>query len=244
MSNAMVDIHAHIIPGIDDGAADESEALLMAEAAVESGVEILTATPHSNSAEFPNLFGRGLYSAFRELKKAVDENLIPLNLCFGMEIMASADMVQKLKAGQLVTLNRSRYPLIEFPFDAGFQSVRAALDGLIKAGYTPVVAHPERYYCIQREPSNAETLRDDGCLLQLNKGSVSGGFGEDSRKCAFELLRGGLINVVASDAHSSEMRTTSMYGIQQTLTELIGMSGASLLLGENPIKILSDERII
>ena len=115
----MIDIHAHILPDLDDGSEDMEESLEMAELAVESGVEIMTATPHSNQmGRFENFQSEQLQTAFERLRMVLKKEKIPLKILNGMEIFASEDIAQKIKNKQLSGINGTDYYLVEFPFDA------------------------------------------------------------------------------------------------------------------------------
>ena len=150
----MIDIHTHILPGLDDGSQTLSDSLEMAELALESGVDTIIATPHSNQlGRFENFDLVHLKHVFSRLQQALQEEGIPLTLHLGMEIFASEDLCEKIQAGALLSLNRSRYYLVEFAFDEAPEFIGDILDGMLSVGAIPVIAHPERYFCVQDYPS-------------------------------------------------------------------------------------------
>lgn len=241
----MIDLHIHILPGLDDGAESWEDALEMAEIAVESRTECLAATIHSN---LPGNHPPGLkdsylmrLSRFRMLLQA--EN-IPLSVCPGMEIFVREGFLEKLKAGELLTLNGTHYPLLEFDMAAPAFEIYQALDHVLEAGFLPVIAHPERYRCIQRVPAHVYEWYRMGAVIQLNKGSILGSFGGKVRRTADTLLRHRLAAVVASDAHSSVVRTPRMKELWEYLADRFGQECPRLLLEENPGRILRGERVI
>lgn len=237
----MIDIHAHILPGLDDGSQDMESSLAMAEMAAESGVKTIVATPHCNIAgRFENYWGFGLAGEFRAFRDALTDAGIEITICSGMEIFGTPDVPKLLGEGKLITLADSRYPLIEFPFyDYGHQATEILHD-VAAMGYRPIVAHPERYRFVQEDPTLLNHWVDMGCLLQVNKGSLKGRFGHTAEMLALGLLDRGFAAFVASDAHSPEARTTWMADIWEYLSEEFSEDMARLLLVEDPERLLSD----
>ena len=240
----MIDIHTHILPGLDDGSQTLSDSLEMAELALESGVDTIIATPHSNQlGRFENFDLVHLKHVFSQLQQALQEVGIPLTLHLGMEIFASEDLCQKIQAGALLSLNRSRYYLVEFAFDEAPEFIGDILDGMLSVGAIPVIAHPERYFCVQDTPELLYEFREMGAVLQINKGSVFGRFGEEAERTTRFLLENRLAGCVASDAHGADYRTTDMRPVRQFLEERYGEAYAQLLLKVNPRRILEDRQI-
>ena len=240
----MIDIHTHILPGLDDGSQTLSDSLEMAELALESGVDTIIATPHSNQlGRFENFDLVHLKHVFSRLQQALQEEGIPLTLHLGMEIFASEDLCEKIQAGALLSLNRSRYYLVEFAFDEAPEFIGDILDGMLSVGAIPVIAHPERYFCVQDTPELLYEFREMGAVLQINKGSVFGRFGEEAERTARFLLENRLAGCVASDAHGADYRTTDMRPVRQFLEERYGEAYAQLLVKVNPRRILEDRQI-
>lgn len=240
----MIDLHAHILPGVDDGADDLEVSLEMAAMAAESGVSILVATPHSNQiGRFENFYDEKLSAKFRALKSEVKKHGIPLEILEGMEIFASEDMGIKIKKGFLRGINRSDYYLVEFPFEADPWWIGQCLEGIFDQGKIPLIAHPERYFCVQDYPGLVYEWLQSGCLIQMNKGSILGRFGREVRDAAETLLLYDLISCVASDAHSFDMRTPHMGLVREHLEQNGGSAYARHVLYENPRLILSNRRI-
>lgn len=234
----MIDLHCHILPGLDDGAQDLEEALYMAHMAAQSGVSAMVATPHCRDGG-----AHRVREAVSYLRQALHSGNIPLKLYTGMEIFGSFDTARLLREGHLLTLNHSRYPLIEFEFVSDGQPETEILQSVLDAGYRPLVAHPERYTYAQQEPELLDAWVRMGCLLQINKGSLTGRFGETAQELGMELVERGMAAVVASDAHAPRSRTTWMYDAWDMIARHISPIAAELLLLENPMRILRNESI-
>lgn len=235
----MIDLHSHIIPAIDDGSRDIYDSIEMAGIAEDSGVSVIVATPHSNfKGVYENYYDHFFKQRFAHLKQALRDNNLSVTLIEGMEIMASDDIVEKLNNHQLITLNNTDVPLVEFDFFVHFDYIRFIVEQLLKSGYRPLIAHPERYICIIKDPDRVRTLLEMGAMIQCNKASILGHFGLNIKMCADYLLKEKLVTVVASDSHGIDTRTPDMSEIQFYLDLKYGREVAELLLEINPKKIL------
>ena len=234
----MIDLHSHILPELDDGARSLRESIAMARMAVDSGVTAMVATPHCAHDRT-----RDVYAAWNLLRQALKENEIPLKLFPGMEIFGTMDTAQMLMDGKLFTLNGSRYPLVEFSFQSDGVEETRILRSVCRAGFRPVVAHPERYAYVQHNPELINRWYRMGCRLQVNRGSMMGRFGSHARQMAYELVDRGFAAAVASDAHSSRSRTPWLKDVNKLLETEISPRCARVLLVENPRKILKNEEI-
>lgn len=233
----MVDIHCHIVPEVDDGAWDLEASLEMARMAVRCGVRRILATPHFKGT--PELLPHLPYMVhqFRQLQAAVQREKLPLELIPGAEILCVPQTLELARMGQLPTLGSSRYVLTEFYFDASWEFMDSTLEGLRAFGYQPVVAHPERYGAIQRDPERARSWFDRGIVLQINKGSVLGVFGRHAEDTAVRLLYRGNAHIIASDAHSPERRTTDLTAVREWALDHLGREYTRILLEDNPGRI-------
>jgi protein-tyrosine phosphatase len=234
----MIDLHSHILPELDDGAQNLHQSLEMARIAVQSGITTMVATPHCIDGQ-----AEDVRSMLKLMRSVLRENGLRLQLCSGMEIFGTRDTARLLREGKLLTLNRSQYPLIEFNFHSDGYWETQILSDVIQAGYRPVVAHPERYSFIQYNPELLNRWVQMGCLLQINKGSLLGRFGSTTQSLSLELVDRGFATVVASDAHSPQVRTPWMEDVRQLLTEEFSPQCAEALLVENPRKIQKDEQL-
>ena len=232
----MIDLHSHILPELDDGSQSLEESLAMARMAVQSGVTVMVATPHCMDDR-----AQQVYAAWRLLREALRDTEIPLKLYLGMEIFGTADTVRLLRAGRLFPLNGSQYPLIEFSFRSTGEEETQILYQVIRAGYRPLVAHPERYGYVRENPELINLWTKMGCLLQVNRGSLLGRFGPGAQRMAAELVERGFVTAVATDAHSLRVRTPWMKDIQTLLSQEYSPQLARKLLLQNPQHILRNE---
>lgn len=244
MEISMIDLHTHILPGVDDGSQTLEDSLEMAEIALEGGVDTIIATPHSNQmGRFENFYDEKLEARFEQLKSVLKQERIPVTLYTGMEIYASEDMGEKIKQGFLISINHSRYYLVEFNFGEVPERMELYLEDIFQAGGVPLIAHPERYYCVQDNPSLVYQWLQRGCYAQINKGSLFGRFGRHADIAAHILLQNDWVTCVASDAHSPFVRTTFMGDVRDYLEEQFGDDVMYRLTTENPRRIIENKDI-
>lgn len=241
----MIDIHAHILPDMDDGARSWAEAAEMAETAVESGTHTLAATIHANLPGMDNPRRLAIYNRqLEQFQRILLREKIPLTVCSGMEVFADASFPREFRPGDFLTLNGSPYLLTEFSMDEGAAQIYRTLDDMLERGLIPVLAHPERCECVQRVPAHAFEWYQMGALIQINKESLLGRLGSRIRRTAESLLRHHLVNAVASDAHRAGIRTTDLSEVVDYLRNEYGSETAYLLLEENPGRILRGREVI
>lgn len=241
----MIDLHTHVLPGVDDGSRGMDESLALLAMAADSGVDTLVATPHCNIPDaFENYAGPEMDLLFRELEEERARAGIPLRLLRGMEVFATPDLPQLLCDGRVWTLNGTKYFLMEFSFEEDPDFCRHVLRRSRERGFWPIIAHPERYDFIQDDPQLAFEWCIEGYGLQINKGSLLGRFGPDVKWTADLLMQHGLAACVASDAHSPYQRSTHMTQLREYLLEEYGEAYMRLLLEENPARILSGRELL
>lgn len=242
----MIDIHCHILPAADDGAERMEDALEMARMAAASGVTHVIATPHCNlpGTGEKNYISARLSQRFRLLQQAIEEAGIALTVHPGAEVLCTPQVPELLEEGSLLTLAGSRYLLVEFFFDESLDYMDAMLEEIAGRDFIPVVAHPERYEAVQRNPIIVERWFRNGWVIQLNKGSILGRLGRRAHRTAHWILERGLAHTVASDAHSPEIRTPHMEEVADLLTERYGQRYAGILLEDNPACILENRPVL
>ena len=240
----MIDIHCHIMPGFDDGAASLNDALKMARIAVSSGVRGIAVTPHfpGNRESLASL--NRMVQQYKARKQAVKNAGIPLQLCLGAEILCLPETVDMARSKQLPTLGNTNYLLTEFYFDESYAQMDTRLAALADCGYRPVIAHPERYEAVQRDPRILEDWFRKGYVIQLNKGSILGAFGAKPERTATLALQYGLAHVIASDAHSPHRRTTDMGQVRDVVRRQFGPEYAALLLAKNRARLVRGEAMV
>lgn len=235
----MIDIHTHILPGVDDGARDMEDALMMAELAVESGVHTIIATPHCNIPGcVENYWGSELQNVYRNLQHEIERREIPLTLLMGMEIFATVSLPDRIRGNSFISLNHSGRYLIEFDFDMHPELMTDILGQVLEEGAFPIIAHPERYRAVQQYPELVTDWMDMGCQIQINKGSIFGKFGRAAYYAAEMLLDNDCVTYVASDAHSPYRRTTYMKDLEEYLQKEYSPKLAERVLRENPERYL------
>lgn len=240
----MVDIHCHILPGFDDGSSGLEESIDMAHMAVSSGVTAIVATPHfpgraDSLQRIPELLDR-----FDKLREAIRAEQLPLELHPGAEILCLPETPELAARQALPTIGNTSYFLSEFYFDASFSYMDQILRALADAGYTPVVAHPERYGAIQHDPRLLERWFARGYILQLNKGSLLGSFGTRVQDAAIQTLDMGLAHLIASDAHSAARRTPHMGALRSWLQAHCDPFYAEVLLERNPARLIAGREMV
>lgn len=237
----MIDLHCHIIPYIDDGARSAHIACAMARHAVRSGVTTIVATPHCNLAGRMNYRDRDYFLTLGMFRALLKQEGIDLTVLPGAEVFVRPSNIRALiEADRLVTLNRSRYLLVEFPFDCSGRVISRLLDAIAHRGLVPVVAHPERYDAVQDSPQLVARWFSQGYIIQLNKGSLLGRLGSGAARCSNHLLRHGLAHVIASDAHDPKYRPTGFQSLIPSIEPIVGREYLRLLLRTNPQRIISD----
>ena len=239
----MIDIHSHVLPFVDDGADDMDTAIEMLTMAKGNGTSVIVATPHCN---MPGVFDSDIQrikKVFIDLKNEMKIRETGIHLAMGMEVFGTEDTAEKLSDGKLLTINNTKYPLVEFDFLEEEEYIFYVLSKIIDKGYVPVIAHPERYECFAQRPEELFNLYKMGAVIQINKGSVLGAFGEKAEMVSDIILSHRLAAVAASDAHSDIYRTTDLSGFAKYLDENYGDGCSPLLLKENPGRILQNKDI-
>ena len=240
----MLDLHCHILPGLDDGAQSELDTMRMARIAADSGTRGIVCTPHCSTDDpfLPDRLRRILNATDRANELLAREE-IPLRLFSGMELLCVTSPFPLLRQGEFLTLAGTRYLLIEFPFDIRSAAIADAAAAVEEAELVPVIAHPERYFCVQWTPELVAGWAERGWLIQLNRGSVTGGFGNDVRVAADWILRRELAHLVASDAHSAEYRTPDLSEGYRWVARNCSEHYAERLFQDNPQRVLDDRTV-
>lgn len=238
----LCDVHTHVLPGVDDGAPSLEYALQMLENAAASDVAWLAVTPHCN---VPLCDGNYLDDTLRQRFAALQEAAadIPVNLVLGAEVRVTEDLPALLAQGRIPTLGGSRYLLTEFEMNAPADVFWPALQQILDEGYIPLVAHPERYAAVCRNPYMVEEWLDGGCHLQLTGGSILGAHGKTVQRTAHTLLRRDLVACVASDAHGVHQRSNFLLDVYDHLLIHYSKAYANCLMYTNPLRMLEDDSL-
>ena len=234
----MIDLHLHLLPGIDDGASSMSVTRDMLSLAKELGFTRLVATPHLDGPLDPSYRAKAaaLLAEVRETGTSYG-----ISVEQGYEIQLDPGLSHRLSAGAPVTLAGSQTVLVELPFSGWPHHAEHTLFELQAAGFRPLLAHPERYSAVQADIEKAIELAERGVMLQITFSSLSGLFGRNAQRTAEELLRRNLVTVLASDAHGAGRR---MLGVKEGIAranELVGSERLDQLVRANPEALLDDK---
>ena len=230
----MIDIHSHILYGLDDGAQDQATSLAMLRIAAESGTTDIVATPHSdNQFEFqPELIVEriqeltGLSGGVPKIHRGCDFHL-------------SIDNVQAcLRDPTRFTINGLGYLMVEFAESVIPPSTEEIFRQFASLGITPVITHPERNPLLQESTPRLRAWIDNGCILQVTAQSLTDRFGKAAQKTAWSWLQKGMVHVIASDAHDTQHRPPRLDFARELLTERLGADTAMLLLEDNPRAVI------
>lgn len=242
----MIDLHCHILPGVDDGAQTMADSLEMARMAAHSGVRAIVATPHCNvpNSPMPNYLDETLMNRVMQLRDEIDYAGIPLRLYAGAEVFCTPQMPDLLQERKLLSVAGSRYLLVEFFFDESPDFMDHCFSQIAALGFVPVIAHPERYEAVQRSPHLIQRWFHKGFIIQLNKGTILGKLGSRAQTAARWALQHGYAHAVASDAHGIRIRTPHMGELRHHLDTHYSPAYARLLLSTNPGRIIRDQETV
>lgn len=204
-----VDVHTHILPGVDDGAKNMEETIKMAGLAWEEGVRHIIATPHY-SCGGNNVCGEDLERIFRDTRKKIQEKYPDLEMTLGNELLNSSGILEALEKGKAHTIGDSKYILVEFLPGDPYQKIYDSLRNYILHGYIPVVAHMERYECLVKKYDRIEEILQLGAYMQMNVSSLQGGIFDRQSAYHRSLVEKGYIQFWGSDCHDSIHRKPSM----------------------------------
>lgn len=235
----MIDLHSHLLPGIDDGAHDLDESLNMARLAVADGIEVMACTPHIYPGLYDNK-GPDIRRRVGELQAALDENQIPLQLVAGADVQLAADMVAGLRSGHLPSLNKSRYFLFEPPHHVAPARMPDVIFELQAAGYVPIITHPERLTWIEGGYGVIQDAFDGGAWIQLTAGAITGMFGRRAQYWAERMLDEGRVHLVSTDAHNMRRRRPILSDAREAVARQLGRQAAEDMVSTRPAGVLVD----
>ncbi len=235
----MIDIHLHILPGIDDGPTTLQESLALADVLVREGIHAAVATPHYND-EFVPRPAAEIQERVHELQLELDQHDIPLRIFPGHEALIQPGLVEDIQTGRLATLNGSRYLLLELWNDTWLPETERVIFELRAFGITPILAHPERYRVFQRELKHLESLLHQGVLVQITANSLVGMQGRTAKRTAETLLKRGLVHCIASDAHGLHRRPPAIAPGLRQVVQVIGQVKTQQLIEGFPMMIINN----
>ena len=237
-----VDLHCHLLPGLDDGADDWEQSLTMARMAAADGTSIIIATPHQ-LGNFGRNRGQIIRHRCAELRELLDRHDIKLQVLPGADVRIEPEMIAKLKSGEVLTLaDRHRHVLLELPHEV-FLPLDRLLDRLKAAGLTGVLSHPERNQGILARPRLVEPLVAAGCLMQVTAGALTGTFGSQAKRLAQSLVEQQLVHFIATDAHGAKSRRPLLRSAFDCVSQLVGHETAVDLCCRNPAAVAAGKPV-
>jgi protein-tyrosine phosphatase len=218
----MIDIHCHILPGIDDGAQSLSDSLAMAKQAVEQGIHTIVATPHHKNSRYENP-QQFIIDRVKQLNEIIHLEKIDLKIIAGQEVRIYGEMIQGYEMGEILPVNHSPYLLVEFPSNHVPRYTEKLFYELQMKGLVPVIVHPERNQEIIERPDILYTLVKKGALTQVTAASVNGDFGKKIKNLSLQLIDANLTHFIASDAHNITSRGFKMRNAFGVIEKKYGM---------------------
>ncbi|PAD22642.1 tyrosine-protein phosphatase [Terribacillus saccharophilus] len=239
----MIDIHCHILPGVDDGARTLEESIEMAKAAAAQGIHTIVATPHHRNNQFDN-YREDILKRVDELNRILEEENIEVNILPGQETRIYGDLAEGLSAKEILPVNLDTpYILVELPTSTVPKYTNKLLYDLQVEGYTPIIVHPERNSELLNKPDRLYELVNSGVLTQVTAASLIGKFGKKIKNFSHEIVQANLTHFIASDAHNVNNRSFVM---REAMTELEDTYGVDLIYTyqENAQLMLAGETIV
>lgn len=239
----MIDLHCHILPGLDDGAKDIKESLRMCSMAAEDGIQTIVATPHTMDGVYVNTT-KDIKEAVQDLNNLLVKEKIPLEILPGADVHVNIDLLELLKEGKACTINNNhRYLLLELPHQSVPPNIKDLIFDLNIQGIIPILTHPERNIVLQNDLDRLYEFVLQGALIQITAHSLRGEFGPVAEKCCRELLKYNLVHVIATDAHSPTIRPPYLsYALKEAM-EIIDEKEALALVTKNPLAIIQGKNI-
>lgn len=235
----MIDLHTHLLPGIDDGAPDLETSLKMAKIATDDGIRVMACTPHIYPGMFENN-GPDIKQRVAALQSELDRAGIKLKLTWGADAHVAPDLMDKLKSGEALSLNDTRYFLLEPPHHVAPPRFAEFAFSFLAAGYVPVITHPERLSWIEEHYETFCDLSDRGVWMQVTAGSLTGRFGQGARYWGERMLDEGRVHILATDAHSPERRPPLLAEGREAAAKWVGREEARHLVESRPLGILEN----
>ena len=236
----MFDLHCHILPGLDDGAADVSVSIEMARAFVADGVQVVACTPHILPGLYHNS-GPKIIQAMSELQQVLDRESIPLKLVAGADNHITPSFLAELRSGHLLSLAGTRYVLVEPPHHVAPPRLEDLFFNLLTEGFVPILTHPERLSWIETHYPSVKRLAQTGVWMQITSGSLLGTFGRRARYWGERMLDEGIVHILATDAHDLKRRPPNLSQGHAAALKRVGAIEAERLVVKRPHAVLMNE---
>lgn len=235
----IIDMHSHILPGVDDGSDSLETSYRMLEIASENGISQIILTPHNKPAH-RNVPPHRIVERMKQLHDELDARQINIKLYPGSELYYRDGLTEELEDGEAMTLAGSHYVLTEFGPGAEYEYIRNGIYSLQMHGYRPILAHVERYRNIYLKPERVTELAKMGCYIQVNAGSIMGTFGFAARQFTKKLLKQQMVTFIASDAHDTGRRAPHLADCADYVAKKFGKDYSQEILYDNPMRVIRD----
>ena len=235
----MIDLHNHLLPGIDDGAPDLDTALQLAKIAISDGTTHMVCTPHIHPGRYENTQDT-INQALTVFQQGLLEHGLNLQVSAAAEVRFGMELMIGVKTNSIPFLGQwqgKKVMLLEFPHGEMPFAAEKLTSWLLQNNIIPMIAHPERNKGLMREPGKLKPFIEQGCLLQVTSGSVAGNFGATAQELAIQLLEHNWVTILASDAHNIEHRPPLLSAGLAVATEVLGANAAQRLVMDNPWQI-------
>lgn len=230
----IVDVHCHILYGVDDGSKDLEMSLKMLDIANKQGIKTIILTPHYHKGRMDKSVDI-LKERFEIIK---ENNKTGIKLYLGSELFSDIDLVDELNNGQALTINNTKYVLVEFYPNTPYKEIENQFKDLLMNGYKPIIAHVERYTCFLKDPYLVEELSNLGVLIQINAGSLKH---FNTKMFINKLLKYEMVDVVGSDAHNITDRSPEIASYIKYIERKVDKEYANRILRDNAIRILEGD---
>jgi len=236
----MIDIHNHLLPGIDDGAPDIEASIELANIAIADGITHMVCTPHIHAGRYDNTL-KTVHRAKELFETALKQHGINLQVAVAAEVRFDIELMAGVKNGDLPLLGEwqgKKVLLLEFPHGEIPFAAERLTSWLFEQGIVPMIAHPERNKGVLKTQSQLKPFIQQGCLFQVTAGSVAGNFGVPARELAVKLLQQDIVTVLATDAHNQQHRPPVLSQGVKAAAQIIGNEKANQLVQQNPWQIV------
>lgn len=239
-----IDLHSHVLCGIDDGSKTIEESIEILKQYEEMGFKDIIATPHYIEETTYNSNNKQKKEIIKKLNQQIKKNKLNINIHIGNELYISNNILELLSKKEISTLNNSKYLLIELPMNNEISNLNNIVFELLSNDIIPIIAHPERYSYIQKDIKKIEKLVNQGVLLQINYGSIIGLYGKQAKKISKKMLKNNLVSLLGTDIHHPNNETyININKIRKKLVKIVGKQKAHELMLENPNKIINNSTI-
>jgi protein-tyrosine phosphatase len=236
----VIDLHSHLLPGVDDGAPDIETSLAMARIAVADGIQVMACTPHFMPGVYDNE-SNDIRGRVSQLNDQLQQAGIDLTLVTGSDAHIRPDFLPALRDGRILRLNDSRYVLFEPPHNIPPPRLEDLLFNILVAGYVPILTHPERLKWIETNFDVFERLVATGIWMQITSGSLTGRFGKRPKYWAEKMLGSGMIHILATDAHNLSSRPAILSDARNLAAKELGADEADNMVLVRPVNVLDDQ---